>query len=450
MQENLIPIEAVPTGSQSAATGAPALRASDLARRPLTMRVFGVGGAGCNALAHVMESGLVGVDCAAINTDEAALARCPVPTKFLLGAALTRGLGAGGDPERGRAAAEEDKEKLSAMCAGADVVLILAGLGGGTGTGASPLLAELARQNGALVLGMALLPFDWEGTRRQRQAQLGLHQLKSAADAVVCLPNQKLLALVADDTGVVEGFAIAHELLARGARGLWRLLTQPGLINVDFADVCAVTRERHAECVLASVEAQGESRAKDLMEALLRHPLMDNGHVLNEASAVLISLAGGPDLSFREINLVMEQINRHCENAHIIMGAAVEEGLSGRLAATLLSSRRASKDKAPVLPGTEPAVPEAPLMDAGFVSPGGENRLAAHYVAPPPSLTPANAEQMLQNLPARARKKAIKMVQGQLPLEIISRGRFEKIEPTIRFGQDLDVPTYLRRNLVFN
>jgi cell division protein FtsZ len=424
--------------------------AAGLLKKPLVMKIIGVGGAGCNALAHMAQAGLADIAFMAMNTDARALDNCAVADKFVLGARVTRGLGAGGDPERGRAAAEDDRETLTGLCAGADVVFVVAGLGGGTGTGAAPVVAQLARQHGALVLGMVVLPFDCEGARRQRQALLGLHQLKAVADSVICLPNQRLLALVADKTSVAEGFAMAHDLLARGVKGVWRLLTQPGLINVDFADVCTVTRERHAECALATAEAQGEGRARELLEKLLKHPLMEEGRVLNDAAAVLVSLVGGPDLSLTDVNAFMEQINRHCDSAHIIMGAALDESYSGRLAATVLSTRRLPREKAALVPEGADAASDAPTPEPQFVHPSTESRLPARHVAPPPVITTDNAEQMLQGLPSRVRRRAIKMVQGQLPLEIVSRGRFEKSEPTIRSGQDLDVPTYLRRNLVFN
>ncbi len=420
------------------------------ARLVPVMKVFGVGGAGCNILVHLVQSGFEGVECVAMNTDAAALERCAVPTRLALGSRLTRGLGAGGDPERGRAAAAEDREKLQALCAGADVIFIMAGLGGGTGTGASPLLAEVAGQSGALVLGMVVLPFDWEGERRRRQAQFGLHQLRAAADSVVCLPNQKLLGLVADKTSLLESFATAHDLLARGVHGLRRLLTQPGLINVDFADVCAVTRDRHAECSLATAEARGDARAHDLVERLLRHPLLEEGRALDEASGVLVSLVGGPDLSLTDVNEVMEQLNHRCERSHVILGATVDPGFAGRLAITLLSTRAEGNELPdfPVAAGT--AAGGAVAGEPPFIDPVGQARPASRIVAPPPAITPENASQMLNSLSPRARRKAMKMVQGQLPLEMIAKGRFERSEPTIRSGEDLDVPTYLRHNLVFN
>ncbi|MBI5388396.1 MAG: cell division protein FtsZ [Verrucomicrobia bacterium] len=433
-----------PAGLQALTT--PASAAAGAVKKALTLKVIGVGGAGGNAVSHMARTPIDGVDCVVINTDAAALERCAVAHKLNLGAKLTRGLGAGGDPERGRAAAEEDREHLKALCQGVDVLFVVAGLGGGTGTGASPVLAQLGREAGALVLGMVVLPFDWEGSRRQRQAQLGLHQLKAVADAVICLPNQKLFTLVADKTSVVEGFAVVHDLLAQGVRGVWRLLTRPGLINVDFADVCTVTRDRHSECALATAEAQGEHRVKEVLEKLLKHPLMEGGQTLGEAGTVLVSLAGGPDIAFSDVNGVMEQINRHCENAHIITGAAIEEGHTGRLAVTVLATRRSGKDKA----AAATTAVEALLPEPPFVDPSVEHRPPSRYVAPPPVITPDNVDQFMPNAPARMKKRVQKMQQGQLNLEIISKGRFEKSEPTIRRGQDLDVPTYLRRNLVLN
>ena len=166
---------------------------------------------------------------------------------------------------------------------GADLVFILAGLGGGTGTGAAPVLARVARQSGALVLAMATLPFDFEGGRRQRQADAGLRELKAAADAVICLPNQKLLKLLDEKTSVLETFAIGHTLMADGLRGIWRLLTQTGLINVDFADLCSVTRGRHAASSFGTAEAGGEKRSEQVIEKLLAHPLLDGGQALHRS-----------------------------------------------------------------------------------------------------------------------------------------------------------------------
>ena len=411
-------------------------------KRGFRIKVLGVGGAGCNAVGHISRAPFEGVEFVALNTDAAALAQTALTDKVVLGAKLTRGMGAGGDPERGRGAAEEDRVKLKALCEGADVIFIAAGMGGGTGTGASPVIARIAKECGALVLGMLVLPFEWEGGRRQRQAQLGLHEMKAAADGVICLPNQKLFQMIDEKTSLVETFAITHELLAQGVRGIWRMLMRPGLINVDFADLCSVTRGKHSENSLATAEACGESRAREVVEKLFKHPLLDGGQALTEAASVLVSIVGGPDLTMAEVNRVMEQINRQCEGAHIIMGAAIEENFAGKMSLTVVASKRPPAEH----PDEMNAAPE---LERQFVDPHSTARPPSRFIAPAPATTAEAAEKILQN-GARGKKKLPKMKQGQLPLEIVSKGRFEKSEPTIHQGQDLDVPTYIRRGVPLN
>ena len=264
---------------------------SEPAGKKFSLKVFGVGGAGGNAIDHMAQQDFAGVEFLAINTDAQALAQLGVAERMTLGAKLTRGLGTGGDPEMGRAAAEEDLEKIRSLCAGADIVCVVAGLGGGTGTGAGPVVARLARESGALVLGIVTLPFEFEGGRRQRQAQLGLRDLKSEADGVICLPNQKVFKLIDENTGMKEALKIINGLLEQGVRGIWRLLMQTGLINVDFNDLCAVLRGRHEESSLATVEASGENRSHEVIEKILAHPFLEGGQILSEADAVLVSLA---------------------------------------------------------------------------------------------------------------------------------------------------------------
>ena len=408
-------------------------------KRSFRIKVFGVGGGGGNAVNHMARAPFEGVEFIALNTDAAALGQLLVQNKLIIGEKLTRGMGAGGDPEQGRSAAEEDTAKLKSLCEGADVVFIAAGMGGGTGTGASPVLARIAKECGALVLGMLILTFEWEGARRQRQALMGLHEMKAAADGVICLPNQKLFKLIDEKTSLVETFAITHELLAQGVRGIWRMLMRPGLINVDFADLCSVTRGKHSENSLATAEASGENRAREVLEKLLKHPLLDGGAALTDAASVLVSIVGGPDLTMADVNRVMEQINRQCEGAHIIVGAAIEESFVGKIAITLVASKRPPMERAEDL-----GVPPPELMDTPATS-----RPPSRFIAPAPATTAENAEKILQN-GARGKRKVSRMKQGQLPLEIISKGRFEKSEPTVYHGQDLDVPTYIRRNVPLN
>ncbi len=427
-------------------------------KKSFAIKVLGVGGAGCNAVNHLARESVAGVSFAVLNTDGPALALSPVPAQLMLGAKSTRGLGAGGDPDQGRAAAEEDAENIRALCAGADVVFVIAGLGGGTGTGAGPVVARLAKESGALVLAVVMLPFDCEGNRRAQQALDGLAELKAAADGVISLPNQKVFKLIDEKTGLVEALRITNELIAQGVRGIWRLLSRPGLINVDFADLCAVTRGRHAESSLATAETRGENRARDVMEKLLAHPLIDGGQALTDAAGVLVCIAAGPDLAMGEVTRVMEQVSRHCEHAHLILGAAIDEELNDRLLVTLVTSRREAPDgpragagrgrSADAVGATSAGVTE---HDSQLASPAMAARPASRFVAPPPPATPETTEQLLrQQGGARQKKNASRLRQGQLPLEIISKGRFEKSEPTIHQGQDLDVPTYIRRGVALN
>jgi cell division protein FtsZ len=423
----------------------PADPPGDLAlRKKITIKVCGLGGAGCNAVQFISHADFGGIELFAVNTDAQALAALPLANKLVLGRKGMRGLGAGGDPELGRSAAEEEVETLRGLCAGADILFILAGMGGGTGTGASPVVARVARESGALVLAVVTLPFDFEGLRRQRQAAAGLELLKAAADAVICLPNQKLFQLLDENTSVLEAFTISNGLLAEGLRGIWRMLAQTGLINVDFADLCAVARGRHAASSFATAETSGEKRAEQLMEKLLAHPLLDGGQVLNQSDALLVSIVGGPDLTMNEVNKLMGALNRRCENAHIMFGAAIDQAFTGRMSLTLIASRSrdgqpdasASSSQSETFGGTRPP-PAGELVET----------------APMPSRFAASAEERKEPISSRqssaSRKKASRL-QKELPLEIAFKGRFEKSEPTIRRGQDLDVPTYVRRGVALN
>ncbi len=289
-----------------------------------TIKIIGVGGAGVSLLDTLNGPEFAGAGFVAINTDGQSLAASAATVKIHLETKLLRGLGTGGDPERGQAIAEEQFSTLKTACEGADVVLIVAGLGGGAGSGISPVLARAAKETGALVLAFVTLPFVCEGNRRQQQAQQSLEQLKAVADGVICLPNQKAFKLIDENTSVLDTFRITGGLLVEGVRGVWQLLTRPGLIQIHFDDLCALVRNRHSESSFAFVEAAGAGRSREIVEKLLAHPLLDEGRALAESDAVLVSLMGGKDLTMAEVNRVMEQINRHCEHAQIIMGAAVD------------------------------------------------------------------------------------------------------------------------------
>ena len=296
----------------------------ETARKSISVKVFGVGGAGINVMELMLKESLPGVGFVAVNTDAQSLAASSAAEKVHLETQPLRGLGTGGDPDRGRALAEEQLPKLKSLCEGADAVFILAGLGGGAGTGISPVLAGAAKEAGALVLGFVTTPFDCEGGRRQRLAQYGLAELKAAADGVISLPNQKVFKMIDENTSVLETFKITNDLLAAGVRGVWRLLMHKGLIEIHFSDLAALLRDRHGESCFAVAEAMGPTRSREVMDKLLAHPMLDGGQMLGESDAVLVSLIGGPDLTMAEVNRVMEQVNRQCEHAQVIMGAAID------------------------------------------------------------------------------------------------------------------------------
>lgn len=424
---------------------------------PPRITVIGVGNAGGNALDRMARNGLDSVRLIAASTHAQVLARTQVPETFVLGSRLRHGLGTGGDPEQGRIAAEADREALRSLCEGADIVFVVAGLGGGTGSGAAPVIAEVAKQSGALVLAVVMLPFDWEGVRRRAQAQESLQWLKARADSVICISNQRLFSLIDEHTSVSATFDIINSFVEEGVRSIWRLLTRPSLIPVDFADLCTVTRGRHAQSSLAAVEASGPNRARDLMERLLQHPLLDDGRALAQAEALLVSLVGGPDLTMTEVSRVMDQIRRQAEHAQLIVGTAIDEGMTGCLHVTLIASE---VQVAPSGGRTAPAGSNPPTHEIAEIGaaledslPGGERRRpAAQFAAPAPRLTPEEQERLfsLQRRGRAGESKRARWQQGMLPLEIISKGRFEKSEPTLYRGEDLDVPTYVRRGMALN
>ncbi len=401
----------------------------------IRLKIFGVGGAGCNAVNQIAtarsndHSALAGVTLIAVNTDAQALESIAATEKIQIGAALTRGLGAGGDPELGARAAQQDTERLVAAVQNADVVFITAGLGGGTGTGASPVLAKIAKEQGALVLAFAGMPFGFEGERRRQQAVAGVEQLKAQADAVICIQNDKLFKLAGENASVLDAFKRGNEIIACGAQAIWQLLSRKGLINLDFADVRAALGAKHCEGVFSYGEARGPDKVPDAVKALLESPLLEGGDALLRADAVLVSILGGPDLTLANVQRTVEPIARLASHAHVIMGAAIDETFRDRLAVTVIAATNAMPKRASHL-----GIAKSP-----FTRRPGEpslNRGAATAVKTPAALSSANGQH---------KKELPKPKQETLKLEPVTRGRFDKSEPTIYDGEDLDVPTFLRR-----
>ncbi len=412
----------------------------------VSVKIFGVGTAGINILEELAKAALPGVALAAVNTDSRSLATSSAAEKISLEIKAVRG--GSGDPKRSRAAAEENLPRLKQACEGVDVVFVITGLGGAAGTGIAPVLAQAARESGALVLAFVAMPFDCEGNRRLQHARQGLEQMKVAADGVICLSNQKIFKLIDENTSVVETFKILNGLLTQGVSGVWRLMAHKGLMEIHYADLCTLLRDRHGESSFATAEATGPTRSREVMDKLFAHPMLDGGKTLAESDAVLVSLTGGPDLTMTEVHRVMEHINGKCERAQVMMGAAIDEAFRDRLAITLIAVRRGESQVEKI--DAEEPVESRPVedMNTRLLKQEETARPQSRFVAPAPALPPEKMEQLARQ--GRSRKNSSKMRQGQLPLEIISKGRFDKSEPTIHKGEDLDVPTYIRRGISLN
>jgi cell division protein FtsZ len=410
-----------------------------------SIRLFGVGDAGLNVLELLIQSGLSPDRCVAVNTGGAALEASAAAHRVGLETKRLRGLGSGGDPERSRQAAEERAEELRCLCEGVDVVFVIAGLGGGSGTGITPVLAKVAKSAGALVLAFVSTPFDCEGTLRGLLAREGLDELREAADGLICLPNQNIFKLIQENTTVLETFKIANRLLADGVTGVWRLVSFRGLIAIHFEDLLHLIQNRHCKSTFAVAEASGETRSQVVLEKLLVHPLLESGEVLSDCDAILVSLTGGPSLTMAEINRLIEEIKAKCGKAQLIVGACVDESFGERLAVTLIAVNR--PDQATQAPSRREEL-GAQLLDREASA-----KPSSRFLPPPPALGPDQVKEFLNRRGTSRgvpRRNASKMRQGQLPLDIISKGRFDKSEPTIYKGEDLDVPTYIRRGVPLN
>lgn len=319
------------------------------------IKVLGVGGSGGNAVNTMMTLGLEGVEFVAINTDAQALQACAAPTKLQIGTGITRGLGAGANPERGRKAALEDVNLIKDAIAGADMVFITAGMGGGTGTGAAPVIAQLAREEEILVVGVATKPFLFEGKQRARRAEAGLELFNDNVDTLVTIPNEKLLALDDDDLSFVEAFRKADEVLYQAVKGISDLITQSGMVNVDFADVRTVMSDM-GRALMGTGCAKGDGRARLAAELAVTSPLLDDLSV-DGAMGCLINVVGGPDMKMREVSeaatLIQEQAH---EDANIIFGATIDENMGDAIKVTVIATGFEQEQEIEVIEETAAAV----------------------------------------------------------------------------------------------
>jgi len=322
------------------------------ADRGAKIRVVGVGGGGGNAVNSMIDKGLMGVDFIAINTDLQALERNKAPNKIQIGKNLTRGLGAGSDPTIGHRAVEEDREEIARVLSGSDMVFVTAGMGGGTGGGGGPIVANIAKSVGALVVAVVTKPFNSEGKKRMSQAEICLEEMKKQVDTLIGIPNQKLLDIVERTTPLIEAFEISNQVLHNATRGISELITVPGFINVDFADVRTVMREM-GDALMGSGVASGENRAVEAAHSAISSPLLE-GVSIAGAQGILVNITGSRNLSLYEVDEATKIIYEAAGNdANVILGTVIDEKLSDEIIITVIATgfnRKATASQTPAKP----------------------------------------------------------------------------------------------------
>jgi cell division protein FtsZ len=300
------------------------------------IKVIGVGGGGNNAVNRMISAGLRGVEFLAVNTDAQALGGAMAPIKLQIGGKLTKGLGAGADPEVGQRAAEESREELANHLRGADMIFVTAGMGGGTGTGAAPIVAEVAKELGALTVGVVTKPFTFEGRKRQMQAEKGIQNLKGKVDTLITIPNDRLLQVVDKKTSLVDAFRLADDVLRQGVQGISDLIAVPGLINLDFADVRTIMADTGSALMGIGV-SRGEGRAAEAARAAISSPLLETS--IEGAKGVLLNITGGADLGLLEVNEAAEIISQAADpEANIIFGAVIDEAITDEIRVTVIAT----------------------------------------------------------------------------------------------------------------
>ncbi len=391
----------------------------DGAAKGSRMIIVGLGGGGCNAAARMRAGWADGPTVAAVNTDSQALAACAVPVKVQIGKGITQGLGAGGDPAVGKLAAEDDGDSLRELVSQSDIVVMVAALGGGTGTGAAPILARIAREQGAMTLCFVTTPFDFEGELRNQQAEEGLRALRMHADVIITLPNQRLLELVETQTGLADAFGKADAMLGVGVRSLWRLLSKAGIINLDFADLRHLVENSGGSCSFGYGEGTGAAKAMTAVSELMKSPLLDRGRVLSQSGALMVSISGGTDLTLVDVQKIMSQLTTLAKpGVKLFMGATVDESWQNRIALTVLAAESWGGETGKVV---RPVAGAEKKEEA----PAGETKSGIR----PPVIAPARA------------------IQPSLNFDSGDKGRFKNVEPTIYGGEDLDIPTFVRRGI---
>ncbi len=438
-----------------------------LTDRRIAIKVVGIGGAGANAVDRLKMENLDRLQMAVINTDAQALGTSPVQEKILIGAGVTRGLGAGADPDLGRQAAEADREKIAEAVKDCDLVFLVAGMGGGTGSGAAPTVAEIAAEHGAVVIAFVTLPFSFEGGRRVKQADEGLLALRKVCDAVIPLPNDLLLQEAAEGETVLDSFARADEWIGRGVKSIWSMMFRTGLINLDFATLRQAFHTRGGKTLFGLASGAGEDPVAEALESLKLCPLLATPEFARKADRILVNIVGGTDLTLPKVNEIMCAVTEQFgKDAHVIMGAVIDETCQGRVELMVLGTSDAgarvftprrnptSRARAATATATAAAAATATAAASAPASPFSAGVSSGPAAASPGATEPAfdlgldTRDTTAKGKPGARPKGTAPAAQVELTFgEHETRGTFERSDKNLFEGQDLDVPTYLRQGL---
>lgn len=377
---------------------------------PAQIKVVGVGGAGGNAIARMMEDNLHGVNFIAVNTDRQALNNNPAPNKIQIGSNITRGLGAGSDPDIGKMAMEEDKDALNNMLNDTDMLFITCGMGGGTGTGASPVIANMARENGILTVGIITKPFLFEGAKRMKNAEKGIEALRDIVDTLIVIQNQRLLSIVDQKTSLTDAFKIADSILLQATRGISDLITIPGLINLDFADIRTIMREK-GDAIMGIGSANGENKAVEAATQAISSPLLEDISI-EGAEGLLINITGGNDLGLFEVNEAATVVTEAVGNgANIILGSVIDDTIENEIRVTVIATGLNKGRKKPITLDEE-----------------------------------SNFFNFKHKKEVEEEKKVVEEEEVTEKIETILDFEKEEIDK-VAFAGDLDIPTFLRKQM---
>ena len=423
------------------AEGAPALE-------PEKVKVIGIGGAGCNVLDRIaLHERIDEGELLALNTDVRDLVSSVAQDTIQLGKKLTQGLGAGGDPELGEEAAEEATNEIKEALKGKSLVFICAGLGGGTGSGAAPIIAKLAKQAGAFVVGFVMMPFSFEGRRRLKQANDALTQMEECTDALMTFENDRMGGLVVPKEGIQQAFAAADQIIGQSVGAIIKLVAQPGLIRIGMDDLLTALKNESSRCLFGYGQASGDNRAQEALKAALKNPLLDKGQMLNQSTSLIAYISGGESTTLFEVELLMNEMSKYVnDDAHILFGVSSDHKQGDNLSLTIISSvgkpggsgsDAKIKKEEPVSEDTsneESSVSEGELPEP-FVSTDGNEEVDEKEVD----------EEEVDEEEVDEEESVVEQ-QDLLPEKRSGRGRFEKAEPSVTDdGEDLDVPSFLRK-----